>query len=478
MSKAAASLAAVSDYCDENYSFETGHSEHHNDWIHSPDWTQSSYNLPLVVTDPGDTSMYALDEGYKLTRLDEVAPLEATLELPQQDRSSGSKPFVNVAASEPTSLPKSQPTSIPESIVQTLPIPSSSQCTSDTTRSVTKPTPPTNPIGPKDDPPPKNNIATAPKPGTKASLPGAPASAQASVPVTNAAPASAKKGSESAGSNAPSRQPTDTNVKPNPSSTAPGKTGGLPSPTRIILERGFDSLPALCHVAKRCAKTVCLYNHSGLTAVISVGVMLKANTKLPVMVPASTKQDKLAAAANKFNASQSGILLWPGCITLLKIAGLADSSDIQLIQLGQPIQTSDVTKCPMTTVILSRSDLTQSQTSQSKNYSEDPLSDICNQQGPASQLQPFRAWLRSRLSDNSYARGFYWDWYLHKRRRNPKQSVIDTLMLANQYAEEFLLRGERNLYGELVGGRITVTEGTVKNQKLEGVVQMGVLLVA
>ncbi|KAH7339039.1 hypothetical protein B0J17DRAFT_659534 [Rhizoctonia solani] len=423
--------------------------------------------------------MCTIDEGYKLTKLDKVAPIEVIPESSHQDRSSGLKLSTDVPlpASEPMSLTETQPSTSREVIAQTSPVASLSQPTSDTARSVIKPCVPIDPIGPKADSPPKSNTATGPKPDTKASLPGAPAPAQVSVPVTNAAPVSAKNGSGSVGSNAPSRQPTNTNMKHNTISTS-GKTGSSPNPTRIILERGFDSLPALCHVAKRCAKTFCLYNHSGLTAAISVGVMLKANTKLPVMVPASTKQDKLAAAVNKFNSSQSGILLWPGSIKFLQVAGLADSPDIQLIQLGQPIQTSDVTKCSITTVILSRSELAQSQATQHNDHSEDPLTEVCNLQGPKSPLRPPRAWLRSRLSDDSYARGIYWDWYTHSRKRNPKQSAVETLKLANQYAEEFLLRGDSKQYGEPVGGRITVTEGTVKNQKLEGAVQMGVLLVA
>jgi hypothetical protein len=64
------------------------------------------------------------------------------------------------------------------------------------------------------------------------------------------------------------------------------------------------------------------------------------------------------------------------------------------------------------------------------------------------------------------------------RRRNHHQKVTDVLKLANEYAEQFLLRGESKVYGEPIGGKVTITGATVKNLKLEEAVKIGLLLVA
>ncbi|EUC56569.1 hypothetical protein RSOL_187460 [Rhizoctonia solani AG-3 Rhs1AP] len=350
----------------------------------------------------------------------------------------------------------------------------------DTTSSAEEPILPVVPVGSKTSLASGNTIAIRSEPGAKASKTASTIPAPISAPVSTTSSIATKGCSSSPDPNAPSYQSSGPGVQHKASPAASAKSKGLPSPnsTRIILERGFDLFPALCQITKRCAKTVCLYNYSGLTATISIAVMLRANIKVPVMIPSSTKQEKLVAAAKQFNSAQSGVLLWPGSITLPEITGLADLSNVQLIQLGLPIKTSIATASSIATVILARSDLTQPQAAQNKDLPIDSLSESCNQQGPKSPLEPFRIWLRSRLSDDSFARGFYWDWFMQYRRQNPKQSIIDALKLANQYAEQFLLRGESKKYGEPVGGKVTVTEGTVRNQKLEAAVKAGVLLVA
>ncbi|CAE6532718.1 unnamed protein product [Rhizoctonia solani] len=423
---------------------------------------------------PEARETHAIDEEYKLAEADKITPVGEIIES-QQERHTESESGANVHPSEPAPLTETQPSALQATVTQSLPEAPFSQsaliASSKTVYSAVERAPPTVPVKSETNSQSGSGMVTSSEPDARTSelYPAAPAPG-----LVTAAPHVPEKGvSESSSSSKP--QPTGTKSGGNLGQVTPAETETLLNPTRIVLESGFDLLPALCHASKRRLKTVCLYNYSGLTAAISIAVMLRANTKIPVMVPDSTKKDKLTAAVNKFNSSQSGILLWPGCNKLQEITGLADSPNIQLIQLGQPIQTSAVTTCSNTTVILAKSDLSQPQAPPTQGYSVDPLSEVCNQQGPQSPLQPFRLWLRSRLSDDSYARGFYWDWFLLRRKRNPKESVIDAVKLANQYAEQFLLRGENKRYGEPIGGKVTLTNATVRAQKLELAVQMGIL---
>ncbi|CCO37387.1 hypothetical protein BN14_11542 [Rhizoctonia solani AG-1 IB] len=72
MSKAAASLAAVTGYDCENLAFGGGNDRDAQDWAGSPDWSQSSYNLAPVVVH-SDKEMYAADRIEKITEADEHA---------------------------------------------------------------------------------------------------------------------------------------------------------------------------------------------------------------------------------------------------------------------------------------------------------------------------------------------------------------------------------------------------------------------
>ncbi|KAF8753923.1 hypothetical protein RHS01_06791 [Rhizoctonia solani] len=462
MSKAAVLLSTmnVSDY-DDVYAFRTRNFTSAKDWVESPDWTNDSYNLlqtpaPRVnIVDPNHKLTGSKDAilagelcGTSLKGESEPKSISAsTMDIcPPKLASDKPKPHNPSAESHLTST-SNQSTSSSPCVTQSSP---TANKFPQLLRPLTRQKPSTQPNGST-----PVVAAIAPKPAAK------PTSA-AVVP-----PAPVKTSVQPGGSTNPG-QSADTNSNPIASQSNNTKAGVLSSPTRIILDSGFDGLPALCHITKRFPKTVCLYNYSGLTATLSAAVMVRANVKIGVIVPQSTRKDKLDAATSKFNSAQSGILLWPGCNALPSIAGLASSSNTQLIQLGPPTKVNLNLTCPNSTLILAKSEINQPQSVQSKEYPLDPLNNECNKQGTASLLHSFRMWLRSRLSDDSFARGFYWNWFLDHRRQNPSRNVNKALKLANQYAEQFLLRGESKVYGEPIGGKVTITEGTVKSLKLEG----------
>ncbi|CEL58804.1 hypothetical protein RSOLAG1IB_12205 [Rhizoctonia solani AG-1 IB] len=205
--------------------------------------------------------------------------------------------------------------------------------------------------------------------------------------------------------------------------------------------------------------------------------MLRLNTTLPVIAPESGKQQKLSAAINKFNSSDTGVLLWPGCKKLHPITGLADSPGIQLIQLGNPNKINAGAVCKTTTVVLAQSEINQTLTVDESHYTPDSLSHVCNEEGPGSALEPLRGYLRYRFAKDTYARVFYQDWIVQRRKYNPREDVLETARLANMYAEEFLLRGGSKMYGEPVGGQLSLVETSIKEAKLEPAVEAGLILV-
>ncbi|CEL58803.1 hypothetical protein RSOLAG1IB_12204 [Rhizoctonia solani AG-1 IB] len=508
MSRAAACLEAMGGGGCKEYVFGARTSTKFEDWVASPDWAQNSYDLSQISVSKDANEV---GQGYKHTSEQEIVSNsdinnskteEECLNALKPIQASNGNPCSSTPFLNKSEAP-SQSNLTAETRQATVPSQSAPAAPSDTRHSMAPPelippgpsTPPKTRVNlpkynhnPKPDtqtttsatstPAPKPTITTVPRvPATKPAfietkprlLPTKPAipPTQPRPPIAKATtPAPNTRVGQSAGSSAPA--PGEANC---------AKVGPLSGPSRIVLDRGFDSLPALCHVTKRFAKTVCIYNYSGLTATLSSAVMVKANVKTDVIVPQSTKKDKLNEAVSKFNLAQSGILLWPGCTTLPAITGLVDSPNIQLIQLGQPTKANSDLTCSNLTFILANSKMDQ-QPLAVKQYRLDPLSDECNKQGTKSPLQPSRIWLRFRLSNDSFARGFYWDWFLVHRRRNHHQKVTDVLKLANEYAEQFLLRGESKVYGEPIGGKVTITGATVKNLKLEEAVKIGLLLVA
>ncbi|KAG8683336.1 hypothetical protein FRC11_013687, partial [Ceratobasidium sp. 423] len=300
MSRAAASLAAVSDYGDEEYTFEDGGLKDVKDWAESPDWTQSSYNLaPIQATSDKEFHAVNLDEGYKLAKTEELAPIEEVFEAPQPESPSESEPGASLHPSEP-------------------------------------------------------------------------------APVIEVSP---------------------------------------PAPQEIIIQASAE-VP------------------SG-----------RFTSNLPTGTTSAATETSRPA------------------IPLLNINGLADSPNIQLVHIGEPSEPNTA-----------KSGLNQIPKSKSGDYILDVLNDICNQQGPKSPLQPFREWLRSHLSQDTNARTIYWDWVLQRRKQDPSLGPVKIVRLANQFAEEFLLRGGSTKYGNPVGGQVTIAESTLKGLKMGPAVQAGVLL--
>ncbi|CAE6509157.1 unnamed protein product [Rhizoctonia solani] len=457
MSKAAASLAAVSDYSDEDYTYEVGYPGDSEDWAESPDWTRSSYNLMPVSHGLSEGVLGATDEGYKLRQIDESAPVDETLGS-QQEHSSESGVDVNTSG---TGFIGGKPTTVPQ--LATAQAPSevfSSPCTfnvpSDPVYSMVDPTPV--PVRSEIDPSLEDNMTKDPGSGVKASERISTTPVSIPTASTETTHASTNNYWGPSGSSAPSSQPAGS--------------------TQIVLERGFDTLPALCYLAGSYVKTICIYNYPGTsTTTMHIEAMLKKNTKLPVVVPESAKQDRLAAATRKFNLTASCILVWPGYKKLPKITGLANSPDIQLVHIGDPNQLNADIVCLNTTFIVAKSNLGQPRESVRANYPLDPSNGFYNQQGPGSPLEPYRIWLRSRFSQVASARVIYWDLIVQRRKQEPKKAPVEIVRLANRFAEEFLLRGKSTKYGDPVGGPITVTDAQLKGHKMESAVKAGVLLV-
>ncbi|KAJ1302847.1 hypothetical protein OPQ81_003150 [Rhizoctonia solani] len=405
--------------------------------------------------------MYAVDEGYKLPKTEEIVPVADSPKPTQQACPSQSELTVDVHPSAPLPLTEMQPPAPETTTIQELKNDSPSTCNlnipGNTVRPVEEPAHPATTVQeeidlPREDITNKESDLLATGEGFLHEIPDLPERHDSGPSASN-----------------------KTYVLQNTIMASPGKPIG---PTHIILERGFDVFPALCHIVERCPKTVCIYNYPGtVLTTTNIANMLRKNTKLHVMIPKSAKQEKLTIAVKDFDSTSSGILLWNGSKRLHEISGLADSPDIQLVHIGEPGQQNIGIVCSKITTILAKSDLGQSRGDTKKHYLLDALNDICNQQGPTSPLEPSRIWLRSRLSQDTFARGMYWDWIVQRRKQNPSLGAVEIVRYANRFAEEFLLRGEGKDYGDPVGGRIPVSESNVKGFKMEAAVKAGILLI-
>ncbi|CAE7182333.1 unnamed protein product [Rhizoctonia solani] len=466
VSKAAASLAAATGHDEDDFPLEADF-EDNRDWAGSPDWSKSNYNLSSPSTPiVNDTNIFG--EGYRLreVRTSDEDPADSS------DRSECSSEVVlmPVYTDKTPGSPTQSTTSVE---AQTLPP------VIDTQELPAGPTGSRETISPRTvmDPfrpgmPDDSAMSTWWPLGD-----GSTKESGIGQDANKAPPNHQKSGpSKASTSNAFSGQPT-THIGWGPSVAAPTEAETLPGTTHIVLQRGFDLLPSLCRITERRAKTVCVNNYSGITATLNIAIMLRANITLQVIVSDSLKGDKLASAVGNFNSARSGILLWPGNKALPTILGLADSPNIQLIHLGEPTETHSGIICSQTTIVQAKSELTK-QEIKKRNHTLDKLNNICNEEGPTSNLQPYRTWLRTRLAKDSYARAFYLDWIVQRRRQTPNQSIVEIVRLANQYAGEFLLRGNSQKYGNPIGRQPTVLKSSVKPNKFEPAVQAGLLLVS
>ncbi|KAB5589660.1 hypothetical protein CTheo_6899 [Ceratobasidium theobromae] len=473
MSKAAASLASASGrrgYAYDARPYNARKSSQFTELTDKHGWQQSAYVLPSFcgTSNGGELEIGEYDEGYKLSGgLSKVANAVPTTigkgcSSPQTDSTSHNHPNnSSISAENQTSISLSSVSELEVNYV--LPVPSVEIETTET-------------------------ISTQPGGGPKA----LPSIGQQDQTLSSTADSGALSNSTSKAT--PKATPDVlSEAKPPTQTSTSGSTQQAPNslnasnlPSHIILDRGFDALPAACYLATQCGKTICFYNHSN--ALQSVGSVFKGNSKQHTIVPDSLKTEKLLAAARKFSEASSAILIWPGSIKLSGIQGLSNSSDTQVIHVGEPSRETTAFLiafkgmiCPRVILILSKSELSCSQITNkvlTQQHVPNPNNDICNKQGAGSPLHPCRMWLRVRLADMSFARGFYWGWILHQRKRNQSRAPTEVVQLANQYAQEFLLRGNSREYGEPVGGQVSITMSDANGQKLQAAVKAGILLIA
>ncbi|KAF8602108.1 hypothetical protein BDV93DRAFT_220592 [Ceratobasidium sp. AG-I] len=253
----------------------------------------------------------------------------------------------------------------------------------------------------------------------------------------------------------------------------------LSSSSSVLLDSGFDYIPALCFLSQMRPKTICFYKY--WASVFDVGICVRKNTDQTVIIPASLKQNKMLEAANSFASSSTGLLLWPFGTKLNTIEGLELDPDIQVIHLGKPFGNNADVKATQVVVVLASSELMSLDTHERTEFIEQyPLNDntpACNDQEEHSILHSARMFLRGRLARLPIERSFYIDWFVYHRTHYPAWSPNELVKRANDYANEFLLRGDSSVSGNLIGGQIPLPAEYVKNWKLEPAVQSGALLV-
>lgn len=267
---------------------------------------------------------------------------------------------------------------------------------------------------------------------------------------------------------------SQTPVENPPSETSPSGPFNK-SLTRIVLEQGFDQLPAALHLLKRQEKSICFWrqwgSHTNVVHLIKNHVL-----KVPV-VPESFKQHALKAAADKFAERSEGILLWPA---YLPFQGNLDNS-VQIIHLGEPFKENTGLETAKVVVVIARSGWTDLSSETKKaidaKYPLDPMNRAYNRQRAASWLEAERQHVRSYLTKRKAALGFFTAWIISERKHNPTWSAKKLADRANRYAAEYLLYGGRGKKKERLGGKFYLEKRLVTRLDLWPAVHAHILRV-
>ncbi|KAG8795413.1 hypothetical protein FRC12_014897 [Ceratobasidium sp. 428] len=214
-----------------------------------------------------------------------------------------------------------------------------------------------------------------------------------------------------------------------------------------------------------------------------LSIQLRTWVGRPVMALLSLKPDQQAKRITKFLQGPATVLLWPSDVALSNEAllTLISKSSIQAIHIGGVSELNkDVTftQVSIITTVAETSSADAEQKTTLEQYPIGSLNDACNEQGAASVLEPHRQVVRTSLAKAWPARALYKAFMVYHREHHPQWSAVYLVKQANQYAQEFLLRGEPGSKEGLIGGRVALASKYLDSWNLRAAVQSGYLLLA
>ncbi|KAG9091253.1 hypothetical protein FRC06_000647 [Ceratobasidium sp. 370] len=201
----------------------------------------------------------------------------------------------------------------------------------------------------------------------------------------------------------------------------------------------------------------------------------------PVIAPTSLKAKQLSATITDFLERPTSVLLWPSNTVLSELQILALKPDIQVIHVGQLSILNDHTGFTRVFVVTNKTLLSVMPAKRrnriQQEYPIDTFNDRFNECGDTSILHPYRLTLRASLAGEPLAPSIYKAFISYHRKCNTAWTVHELADRANEYARDYLLRGDSKALSEMVGGRICLKQAEVTKWMLEPAVQSGAILV-
>ncbi|KAG8794122.1 hypothetical protein FRC12_000470 [Ceratobasidium sp. 428] len=296
------------------------------------------------------------------------------------------------------------------------------------------------------------------------------------------------------------RTPVISTSAPNPNTAGPGATIDLAPPSdpkpvinpvsdakfqpkfHLKLDHAFDSFPAVIFLFQKYPKSICFFKYWNAAQSIADSVM-RSWVGRPVMSAQALKPNQQAKTITTFLQGPATVLLWPSDVALSKeaLSTLASKSNVQAIHMGalsEPNKDVVFTQVAVITTVTEIASATAEQKKMLKKYPASSFNDACNKQGATSILEPHRRAVRASFTKTPrVARLLYQAFIVYHREHHPSWSVVQVVKQANEYAQNFLLRGEPGSQSDLIGGRIAVATKFVRRCKLEPAKQSGDLLV-
>ncbi|KAG9097350.1 hypothetical protein FS749_006523 [Ceratobasidium sp. UAMH 11750] len=249
--------------------------------------------------------------------------------------------------------------------------------------------------------------------------------------------------------------------------------------SRFTLAHASDELAAVAFLCQQYPKVVCFYRY--WDAAWSLVNTLKSIVGCPVIAPASLKIKQVSTTIAEFLEQPKSVLLWPSNSVLPEIPMLAQKPDVLVIHIGH-LSTYNNRVNFTRVLVVTNEKLLSSMPAKRRNkiQQEYPMSifnDSWNERGDTSILHPYRLALRASLAGEVLASSMYKAFISYHRTSNPTWTAHELADRADEYARDYLLRGDSKNFGEMVGARIRLKQAEVTKWALEPAVYSGAILV-
>ncbi|KAG8739483.1 hypothetical protein FRC10_005579 [Ceratobasidium sp. 414] len=245
----------------------------------------------------------------------------------------------------------------------------------------------------------------------------------------------------------------------------------LESKSHFKLTRASDELPAVAFLCQQYPKTICFYRYWDAAQSLVDTASADAH-ELGFVASPSLKAKHISAAIASFLEQPKSVILWSSNAAFPGLLDLALRPDIQVIHIGHLSTLNDLTNGKLLLAMPAKR--------RNKIHKEYPINasnDRLNEYGDTSVLHPHRLTLRASLAEESLAPSLYKAFISYHRVCNLAWTTYELAERANEFARDYLLRGDSKAPVEMVGGRIRLKQAEVAKWDLGLAVQSGAILV-